>query len=97
LNSTSVIDAVYVIASYTYGPLLGLFAFGLFVPSRVRPCEPLIPYICVASPMVCYALSQLAVSVWNYHFGYELLLLNGALTALGMALSTFFFVKKNKV
>jgi len=47
--------------------------------------------------MVCYALSQLAVSVWNYHFGYELLLLNGALTALGMALSTFFFVKKDKV
>ena len=47
--------------------------------------------------MVCYALSQLAVSVWNYHFGYELLLLNGALTALGMALSAFFFVKKNKV
>ena len=97
LNSTSVIDAVYIIASYTYGPLLGLFAFGLFVPARVRPHEPFIPYICVASPVVCYVLSQVAVSVWNYHFGYELLLLNGALTALGMALSTFFFVKKDNV
>ena len=97
LNSTSVIDAVYIIASYTYGPLLGLFAFGLFVPARVRPREPFIPYICVASPVVCYVLSQVAVSVWNYHFGYELLLLNGALTALGMALSTFFFVKKDNV
>ena len=97
LNSTSVIDAVYIIASYTYGPLLGLFAFGLFAPSRVRPREPFIPYICVASPVVCYVLSQVAISAWNYHFGYELLLLNGALTALGMALSTFFFVKKDNV
>ena len=97
LNSTSVIDAVYVIASYTYGPLLGLFAFGLFVPSRVRPYEPLVPTICMVSPIICFMLSDIAEVVWNYHFGYELLLLNGALTALGMALSAFFFVKKNKV
>lgn len=97
LNSTSVIDAVYVIASYTYGPLLGLFAFGLFVPSRLRPLEKAVPWICVASPFVCFVLSEVSSSVWNYHFGYELLLLNGSLTALGLWLSTFFFVKRDFV
>ncbi len=95
LNSTSVIDAVYVIASYTYGPLLGLFVFGLFVPERIRPRESLVPWICVASPVLCYLLSLLTSQMWNYHFGYELLLLNGALTMLGMWLSTFNFVKKD--
>ena len=97
LNSTSVIDAVYVIASYTYGPLLGLFAFGLFVPSRLRPIEKAVPWICVASPVVCFVLSEVSSSVWNYHFGYELLLLNGSLTAFGLWLSTFFFVKRDFV
>ena len=97
LNSTSVIDAVYIIASYTYGPLLGLFAFGLFVPRRLHPMERAVPWICVASPLVCYFFSQVASSLWNYHFGYELLLLNGGLTALGLWLSTFIFVKKDVV
>ncbi|MBR1681852.1 MAG: sodium:solute symporter [Bacteroidaceae bacterium] len=87
LNSTSVIDAVYVIASYTYGPLLGLFAFGLFAPARLRPVPRVIPFICLASPVLCYLLSLLSAALWQYHFGYELLLLNGALTALGLWLS----------
>ena len=94
LNSTSVIDAVYIIASYTYGPLLGLFAFGLYVPSRIRPSEKAVPWICIASPVLCFALSQVAASAWNYHFGYELLLINGSLTALGLWLSTLFLFKK---
>ncbi|MBO4801596.1 MAG: sodium:solute symporter [Bacteroidaceae bacterium] len=97
LNSTSVIDAVYTIASYTYGPLLGLFAFGLCLPSRVRPRERAIPIICICAPVSCYLLSVLSEKMWNYHFGYELLLLNGALTMLGMALSALFFVKKHAV
>lgn len=97
LNSTSVIDAVYIIASYTYGPLLGLFAFGLFVPSRMRPLEEAVPWICIASPVVCFVLSKFAASVWNYHFGYELLLMNGSLTAFGLWLSTFFFVKRDVI
>ena len=54
VNSTSLIDAVYILASYTYGPLLGLFAFGLF--TQKRPNDRLVPYICIASPLVCYAL-----------------------------------------
>ena len=85
LNSTSLIDAVYIIAGYTYGPLLGLFAFGLF--TRLRPCDSWAPYICVASPLLCYGADALAQSLWNYHFGYELLMLNGLLTFLGLWLS----------
>ena len=84
LNSTNVIDAVYVIASYTYGPLLGLFVFGLLMPAVYHPRERAIPYICVVSPVLCYLLSQAASIFWNYHFGYELLLLNGTLTFLGL-------------
>ena len=87
LNSTSVIDAVYIIASYTYGPLLGLFAFGLLMPKAMRPRERAIPYICVASPVLCYLLSQAAAHLCNYHFGYELLLLNGVLTFLLLRLN----------
>ena len=85
LNSTSLIDAVYIIAGYTYGPLLGLFAFGLF--TRLRPCDSWAPYICVASPLLCYGADALAQSLWNYHFGYELLMLNGLLTFLGLWIS----------
>ena len=77
--------------------LLGLFAFGLCLPSRVRPRERAIPIICICAPVSCYLLSVLSEKMWNYHFGYELLLLNGALTMLGMALSALFFVKKHAV
>ena len=85
LNSTSLIDAVYIIAGYTYGPLLGLFAFGLF--TRLRPCDSWAPYICVVSPLLCYGADALAQSLWNYHFGYELLMLNGMITFLGLWIS----------
>ena len=87
LNNTSVIDAVYTIASYTYGPLLGLFAFGLFVPSRIKPAARAIPFICLAAPLLCYLLSYLSSTYWNYHFSYELLLLNGTLTFIGCAIA----------
>ena len=83
-NSTSLIDAIYTIVSYTYGPLLGLFAFGLFTKRQVR--DRLVPLVCVASPFVCYGIDTLAQHLWDYHFGYELLMLNGLLTFLGLLL-----------
>ena len=86
VNSTSLIDAVYILASYTYGPLLGLFAFGLF--TRWQPNDRLVPYICVASPLTCYALDIAVGCIWNYHFGYELLMLNGLLTFVGLWLTS---------
>lgn len=85
LNSTSVIDAIYILCSYTYGPLLGLFAFGLFT-SR-KPCDKLVPYIAVASPIVCFALEKTAMQCWGYKFGYELLMINGLLTFMGLYVS----------
>lgn len=82
LNSTSLIDAIYTLASYTYGPLLGLFAFGLF--TKQQPNDRLVPYICIVSPMICYGLDAIAQHLWGYRFGYELLMLNGLLTFLGL-------------
>ena len=82
VNSKSLIDAVYTIVSYTYGPLLGLFAFGLFTKRQVR--DRLVPVVCIASPLLCYAADQIAQQQFAYHFGYELLLLNGLLTFLGL-------------
>ena len=87
VNSTSLIDAVYTLASYTYGPLLGLFTFGLF--TRQQPIDRFVPYICIASPLICYVLNLVTQHVWNYRFGYELLMLNGLLTFLGLWLTHF--------
>ena len=84
INSTSLIDAIYILASYTYGPLLGLFVFGLF--TKRQPQDKLVPYICIVSPLLCYALDIVAQKLWGYRFGYELLMLNGLLTFGGLYL-----------
>ena len=82
VNSKSLIDAIYTMVSYTYGPLLGLFVFGLFTRRQVR--DHLTPAVCVAAPLLSFAISQIAEQQFGYHFGYELLLLNGALCFLGL-------------
>lgn len=82
LNSTSVIDAIYVMCSYTYGPLLGLFAFGMF--TKRMPRDKYVPYICIASPLLCYVIDTLTWNFAGYRFGYELLMMNGALTFLAL-------------
>lgn len=82
VNSTSVIDAIYIICSYTYGPLLGLFAYGLL--TRRPTNDRLVPYICIASPLLCYAIDTIVAATTGYKFGYELLMLNGALTFGGL-------------
>lgn len=86
LNSTSVIDAIYILCSYTYGPLLGLFAFGLFTKRKTN--DRLVPYICIASPVICLALDFSVRALTGYVFGYELLMLNGALTFMGLMAGT---------
>lgn len=82
LNSTSVIDAIYVLCSYTYGPLLGLFAYGLLTRRGVS--GRLVPWIAVASPVICFAVDSLSKTMFGYTFGYELLMLNGLLTFAGL-------------
>ena len=84
LNSKSLIDAIYTIVSYTYGPLLGLFAFGLSTKWQVH--DRWVPFVCVASPLLCYVIDFMASRQLGYHFGYELLLLNGLLTFGGLFL-----------
>lgn len=85
VNSTSVIDAIYILCSYTYGPLLGLFAYGLLTKRRVN--DRWVPYIAVASPVICFVLDKIVASTTGYQFGYELLMLNGLLTFFGLWLS----------
>ncbi|MBW4764321.1 sodium:solute symporter [Prevotella salivae] len=84
LNSTSVIDAIYIICSYTYGPLLGLFAFGLFTRWQVK--DRYVPYIAIISPVICFAIETVTRQTTGYEFGYELLMVNGLLTFVGLYL-----------
>ncbi|GAB4183015.1 MAG: sodium:solute symporter [Thermoflexibacter sp.] len=83
LNDESVINAVFKAAGYTYGPLLGLFTFGLFTRWKVR--DKFVPYICLASPILCYLLNLYSADLFGgYKFGNEMLLINGGLTFLGL-------------
>lgn len=84
VNSTSVIDAIYIICSYTYGPLLGLFAFGLFTRWQVK--YRAVPYIAIVSPVICFAIETITRQTTGYEFGYELLMVNGLLTFVGLYL-----------
>ncbi|MCB9192502.1 MAG: sodium:solute symporter [Flavobacteriales bacterium] len=85
VNDESVISAVFRVAGYTYGPLLGLYAFGLFTKVKVR--DRLVPIVCLASPVLTYIINANS-EAWlgGYKFGFELLILNGALTFVGLLL-----------
>lgn len=79
LNNKAIIDEIFTIAGYTYGPLLGLFTFGLFTKFNIR--DRFVPLIAVASPFICYILSKNSeVLLGGYRFGFELLILNGLIT-----------------
>lgn len=89
LNNDAVIHTILMIAGYTYGPLLGLFAFGIF--TKRSTSDKWVPLICVASPVFCYFLSMYSRDILGgYEFGYELLGLNGLLVFAGL----FLFSKK---
>ena len=81
-NNASLIDAIYVMCSYTYGPLLGMFAFALL--TRRAVADRWVPYVAVASPVICWVVEGLTTALTTYRFGYELLMLNGALTFAGL-------------
>ena len=83
-NNDSIIDAIYTIASYTYGPLLGLFAFGLF--TKWQPRDKFVPVVAILSPFVCYAIDRAVYESTGYQFGYEMLMFNGLLTFVGLSL-----------
>ena len=80
VGSDNMIDLLFNLASYTYGPLLGLFAFSMFTKYKIN--DKLSPIICIISPSICLAAQFLT----NNSFGYELLLLNGIITFVGLLL-----------
>jgi SSS family transporter len=83
LNDDSVISSVFKAAGYTYGPLLGLYAFGLFTRKPVR--DRLVPIICVLSPILSYFINIYSEELlWGYKFGFEILIVNGLLTFIGL-------------
>jgi Na+/proline symporter len=83
INDESVVQAVFKVAGYTYGPLLGLYSFGVFTKRPVR--DNLVPFICVLAPALTYIISANSVDwFFGYEFGFEVLLLNGLLTFLGL-------------
>ena len=82
LGSGSVMDLIYTLVSYTYGPLLGLFAFGMFTKLQLR--EKYVPFITIASPLICYVIDVVVLQLTGYKFGYEMLMFNGLLTFMGI-------------
>jgi Na+/proline symporter len=84
INNKSIINVILDLAGYTYGPLLGLFAFGIFT-RRHLPDSWLVTAICLLMPLACYFLSKNAASWFGgFQIGIELLLINGMLTFLGL-------------
>ena len=81
-QNRSIIDTIYTIVGYAYGPLLGMFTFGLFTRYQVR--DRLVPLVAIASPIICYITNFISTNYYNYQWGYELLLLNGMLTFIGL-------------
>ncbi len=91
LNNTSVIDTVYKLASYTYGPLLGIFVFGVFIKKQVR--DRYVPWVAIASPVLTL-MFDLNSKVWfnGYQFSHERLILNAFFTFVGLSL----LIRKHK-
>ncbi len=88
INQRSLIETVLNVAGYTYGPLLGLFSFGLFTKLQVR--DKMVPFVCMASPALSYFLSTNSVRWFNgYQIGIEILIINGLITFVGLYLISF--------
>lgn len=93
LCSDNVLNLTYDIAAYSYGPLLGLYTFGIF--SRRQVCEKWLPCVVVVSPLLSYAIKLAAYRLWGFEFGFELLVLNAAITICGVWLTGIGKFKKS--
>ncbi len=83
INNQAVIDKLFTVAGYTYGPLLGLYAFGMFTRFQVK--DRYVPVVAILSPVICYFISDYSTVLFNgYKFGFELLILNGMITFVGL-------------
>ena len=87
LNNRSIIDLILKLGGYTYGPLLGIFVFGMFTSRTLK--EGIVPLICLLSPLLTWQLAENAPALFNgYKFGYELILVNGLFTYIGLYISS---------
>jgi len=84
ISNQDAISAVYTLASYTYGPILGMFAYGMLTHRGVR--NALVPVVCIAAPILSFVIQWWLKAQFDYTLGFELLLLNAALTMIGLAL-----------
>jgi len=83
INNESIVIAVFRVSGYTYGPILGLFGFGVYSKRIVN--DKLFPFIAIISPILCYFISKYSeVIFFGYKFGFELLILNGLITMIGL-------------
>jgi len=82
VSNDAVVNLVYKLAAYTYGPLLGLFFFGILTKRSVN--DKATPWIAVASPILCLLFNLLSKHFWGFDLGFSLLIVNGLLTFLGM-------------
>ena len=84
LNDKSVVTMIFKVASYTYGPLLGLYAFGLFMKTKTVH-DKLVPIVCVISPLICFLLAKNSALLFgNYVIDNELIIINGLITFIGL-------------
>ncbi|MEO1049622.1 MAG: sodium:solute symporter [Bacteroidota bacterium] len=85
INNEAIIESVFKAAGYTYGPLLGLFSFGILTKRPV--VDKWVPLVCLASPALCFVLNMFSTEIlWGYEFGFEILIVNGLLTFLSLLL-----------
>ncbi|CAA0257826.1 Sodium/solute symporter [Tenacibaculum maritimum] len=82
IADASVIAKIFTFAGYTYGPLLGLYSFGLFTQKTTR--DKLVPFICITAPILTYCISYFCKEKFNFDFGFFVLILNGLITFLGL-------------
>ncbi|MCY1233317.1 transporter, solute:sodium symporter (SSS) family [compost metagenome] len=86
LNSDAVVGLIFKVAAYTYGPLLGLYSFGLFMKTKTVN-DKLVPIVCILAPAITFCISSYSTELFgNYQFAEELIILNGGLTFLGLLL-----------
>lgn len=78
----SVIAKIFTFANYTYGPLLGLYAFGLFTRFKLK--DKWVPFVCILSPIITYLLNYYSLELYNFSFGFALLIVNGLVTFIGL-------------
>lgn len=92
INDRAVIDKLFTVAGYTYGPLLGLYSFGLFTKLGIK--DRFVPIIAILSPVICYIISENSMQYFGFSIGFELLIYNGIITFIGLLI---FSKKKNEL